>query len=288
MGILPPPTWVKIFWQTAGSVDFSYIFGLQRETFIKRRFPFTLKFSIAMATLIILLICIIGAAAYRRVPKDSLLLAPLLIPLIAAGVSAVGKGIKAYQQRKAANRLKESKFMPAELTMNRDLAQMQAFSRRAPGSAKAEENVRRGQANAISAVQRVAGGNVNKVAAAAVAAQGQANDAFDQIQTRGQQFSENAFSRLGQANSQIAGQKRQNRMEFNQAKSQLLAASDQNYFSAFNDILNGGMAAGAIAGGNAGSVFPTIGGRRRQSSSDSFRTGDYNGEISNNGYGVLG
>lgn len=191
---------------------------------------------------------------------------PLAVPLIAAGVSAIGKGLTGRRQRRQARKLKESKFMPEELTRNRDLAQTQAFSRRAPGAAKAEENIRRGQANTISAIQRSSGGNVAKVAAGAVASQGLANDAYDRVQTQGQAFSENAFARMSDANIRIADQKRKNRDEFNRAKGQLYAASDQNYFGAFNDILNGAMASSVVASGGYGPDGNKPMGRRRSGS----------------------
>jgi hypothetical protein len=118
------------------------------------------------------------------------------IPLIVAGVSAGAKAIKASQQRREARKLKESTYMPPELAMNRDLAQLQAYSRRAPGQAKAEENIRRAQANTLSAIERSAGGSADKVAAGAIGSQLAAQEGIDQANVRGQQFSENAFGRI--------------------------------------------------------------------------------------------
>jgi hypothetical protein len=175
-----------------------------------------------------------------------------LYPLIASGVSAGAKAIKAGSQRKVARNLKESQFIPDELGMNKNLAELQAFSREAPGSAKAEENVRRAQANTLSAIKRGAGGDVSKLAAGSVASQQAANDANAQIATRGKDFAENAYNRLYGANNAIAGQKRQNRNELNQAKVALLAASDQNYMQGFNDLMNGAMASAYMSGGGGG------------------------------------
>lgn len=165
-----------------------------------------------------------------------------LYPLIAAGVSAAAKGVTAARQRRDAKKLKESKFIPEELLMNKDLAQLQAFSRQSPGQAKAEQMVRRNQANTVAAAKRASGGNLNKITAASVAAQGAANDATDRIHARGNEFSENAYRRIQDANTTIAAQKTRNRSEFNRAKIDLLAASDQNYMQGFNDLLEGAMA----------------------------------------------
>jgi hypothetical protein len=185
---------------------------------------------------------------------------PIPIPLLIAGgsalASAVGKGIKAGQQRRRARRLKEDTYIPPELQMNRTLAQMQAFSRRAPGQTKAEENIRRAQANTLSAVQRTSGGDASRMAAASVACQGQATDALDQVNARGQQFSEGAFGRMYGANQAIGAQKRRNRDQFNQTKAELIAASDQNYMNALSDLSNGAMAATSMMGpSSTGSGF---------------------------------
>ena len=168
------------------------------------------------------------------------------IPLIAAGISAGAKAIKAHQQRKEARKLQESKFVPPELMMNRDLAQLQAYSQRAPGSAQAESNIRRSQANSLAAGLKNSGGSAVKAAANAVASQGVANDALARVDAAGEQFTQNALGRLANANIGIASQKRQNRDEYNRAKSQLLAASDQNYFNSFNDLMNGALATATL------------------------------------------
>jgi len=127
--------------------------------------------------------------------------------------------------------------------MNRDLAQQQAYSRRAPGQAQAEEQIRRNTANTISAGQRSFGGDANKAAAVTSAANAQANDATARLAGQGQQFSENAFGRLSGANMAIAGQKRQNRNEFNSAKAELISASNQNIFNGISNVASAGLTA---------------------------------------------
>lgn len=184
------------------------------------------------------------------------------IPLIASGISAIGKGIKAGQQRKAARNLKESKYVPPELYADRDLASLQAFSRNAPGQAVAQENVRRRQATEIGAATRMYGGDANKMATILTRAGAKADDANRDIATIGEQFSNQAFNRLSGANRAIAGQKRVNRDEYNRAKSQLISASDQNWFGAFNDLLNGGLATASFYGGGGGGGSMNIGARR--------------------------
>lgn len=205
---------------------------------------------------ILILSLIVYAVLYRRelseISKSSVLIAPALIPLIAAGVAAGAKAIKAGQQRRKARKLRESKFVPPELMMNKDLAELQAYSRTAPGTAKAEENIRRGQANALSRVMRTSGGDTGKIAAASVASQQAAQDAYDRLQTRGQEFSENAFGRLANANLGLAGQKIRNRDQFNQARNALVRASDQNYMNAFDTLMSGAMASASMYGGGGG------------------------------------
>ncbi len=218
---------------------------------------------------------------------------PIPAALIAGGValaSAIGKGAKAREQRGRARKLKEDTYIPPELQMNQDLAKMQAFSRRAPGQAKAEENIRRSQANTLSAVQRTSGGDAGRMAAASVASQGQANDALDQVNVRGQQFAEGAFGRLYGANQAIGAQKRRNRDQFNQTKAELIAASDQNYMNAFNDVLNGGLAAASMMDSAKG------GGGLQTYGSDRYRRPAYGTNqhdpsyqyYSNNGFGRWG
>lgn len=159
------------------------------------------------------------------------------IPLLAAAaIPAVYQGIKGVSQKIKARKLKESKFIPEELLMNKDLATQQAYSRRAPGQSFAEEQVRRNTANQISAGQRSFGGDANKMAAIASGAVGQANDATANIAANGQRFSEGAFNRLGYANTAIAGQKRQNRAEYLETKAALDASGDQNIFNSLNNL----------------------------------------------------
>lgn len=164
------------------------------------------------------------------------------VALALAAGQGIYQGIKGIRQKRQAKKLKESKWIPEELLMNRDLAKQQAYSRRAPGQAQAEENVRRTQANTIAAAQRSAGGDANKLAAIASGAAGQSNDANARISAQGQEFSENAFGRLGYANTAIAGQKRQNRAEYLEAKNALNAAGDQNIFNSIGNIASAGIA----------------------------------------------
>jgi hypothetical protein len=180
---------------------------------------------------------------------------PIPVALALAAAQGIYQGVKGIRQKNQAKKLKESKFIPEELLLNRDLAKQQAFSRRAPGAGQAEEQIRRNTANQISAAQRSAGGDAGKMAAITSAATSQANDATARLASQGQQFSENAFGRLGYANTAIAGQKRQNRAEYNQTKNALQAAGDQNIFNSIGNIASAGLAgieAGAFDGIDAG------------------------------------
>lgn len=173
------------------------------------------------------------------------------VALALAAGQGIYQGVKGLVQKNQAKKVKESTFIPEELLMNRDLAKQQAYSRRAPGQANAEENVRRMTANRIAAGQRSAGGDANKLAAIASGAVGQANDANARIAEGGARFSENAFGRLSNANTAIAGQKRQNRAEYDQTVSELDAAGDQNIFNSIGNIASAGLAgleAGAFDG----------------------------------------
>lgn len=173
---------------------------------------------------------------------------------LAAG-QGIYQGVKGLVQKRQAKKLKESTWIPEELLMNRDLAQQQAYSRRAPGQANAEENVRRMTANRIAAGQRSAGGDANKMAAIASGAVGQANDATARIAEGGARFSENAFGRISNANTAIAGQKRQNRAEYLDTKAALDASGDQNIFNSIGNISSAGIAgieSGAFDGIDAG------------------------------------
>lgn len=172
------------------------------------------------------------------------------LPLLLSAAPALFKLGKGLFQKKDANNLKESKFIPPELLMNRDLAAQQAYSRRSPGAAFAEEQVRRNSANQIGNAMRMFGGDANKVAAVASAANAQANDANRSIMAQGQAFSEGAFNRMAGANVGIAQQKRQNRNEFNQTKAALLDAGNQNIFGGISDLASVGvMGSGAGAFG---------------------------------------
>jgi len=176
---------------------------------------------------------------------------PFPVALALAAGQGIYQGVKGLVQKNQAKKLKESTFIPEELLMNRDLAQQQAYSRRAPGQSNAEENVRRTMANRIAGAQRSFGGDANKIAAVTSAASGQANDANARLAAQGAQFSENAIGRLSNANTAIAGQKRQNRAEYLDTKAALYASGDQNIFNSIGNIASAGIAgmeAGAFDG----------------------------------------
>ena len=98
--------------------------------------------------------------------------------------------------------------------------------------------------------------SANKIAAATSAAGAQANDATARLAGQGAQFSENAFGRLSGANMAIAGQKRQNRNEFNAAKAQLISASNQNIFNGISNAASAGLTAWMDKkGGGNGSAY---------------------------------
>ncbi len=183
---------------------------------------------------------------------------PIPIALGLAAAQGIYQGIKGIRQKRQAKKLKESTFIPEELLMNRDLAMQQAYSRRAPGQGQAEENNRRAMANQIASAQRSFGGDANKMAAVSSAATAQNIDANARTQAMGQQFSENAFGRLSNANMGIAQQKRQNRSEYIQTKNALQASGDQNIFSGIGNIASAG-----IAGMEAG-AFDGIGSETRK------------------------
>lgn len=195
-------------------------------------------------------------------------------PLIAAGVSAAAKSITAASQRKNAKDLKESKFIPQELLMNKDLAQLMAYSKEAPGQAKAEEMVRRGQANTLATIRRTAGGNTGKLASASIATQGATNDAIERLAAEGRRYADRNLDRVFSSNLAIADQKQRNRAEFNRAKIDLLAASDQNYMKGFNDLLEGAMATGYLKGGGSASLPPSRGAKGSGSAGPYFSQGN--------------
>lgn len=166
-----------------------------------------------------------------------------IFPLLALLPAAFQLGQGIYQNAEA-NKLKESTYIPPQLRMKRELAQQQAFSRRAPGAALAEEQNRRNLATSLSAARRNFGGDVNKIAAISSAAGAQAQDANARIAAQGQQFSENAFARIGQADSEIAGVQERNRRQYEQTKAELYRASGQNLFGGISNVATFGLAGG--------------------------------------------
>lgn len=173
---------------------------------------------------------------------------------VAAAVTAasaayqIGSGI---HQKNQAKKLTKSNYVPPELLMNKELAQQQAYSRRAPGAAFAEEQNRRLAANQISGAQRMFGGDANKIAAISAGATQGAQDANSRIAQQGQQFSEGAFGRLSNANSQLANNDRQNQNQYVQTKAALNNAGNTNIYSGINNAASTYLV-GSAAKGNKG------------------------------------
>lgn len=171
------------------------------------------------------------------------------LPLIAAAIPAALQVYKGFRQKYLAKKLKESTFIPSELRENQNLAKQQAYSRRAPGAARAEENIRKNLATTLGSQSRMFGGDAGKMVSLSSGASARADNAVQGVQAQGQAFSENAFGRLAGANNAVAGQKRQNRDEYNRAKAQLLGASDQNLFNGVSNL-----SSAAITAYNAGDI----------------------------------
>lgn len=169
-------------------------------------------------------------------------------PLLLAAIPALAQTVGGLLQKNQANNLKKSNYVPPELMMNKDLAAQQAYSRRAPGAALAEEQNRRLQANQLAAAQRSFGGDANKMAAVASASTAQATDANARIAAQGQQFSENAFGRLSNANTALAQNDRQNQVEYLQTRNALDQAGNTNIFSGLSNFATAGLLAGAAKG----------------------------------------
>lgn len=184
---------------------------------------------------------------FLRKVKGLFFIAPLLI----AGIPAAAQLIGGLLQKNKANNLKKSNYVPPQLLMNKDLAAQQAYSRRAPGSAFAEEQNRRGQANQIASAQRSFGGDANKIAAVTAGAMAQTQDANSRIAAQGQQFSENAFGRLSNANTALAANDRQNQSDYLQTKNALDNAGNTNIFGGISNLAT----AGLLAKADKGSTF---------------------------------
>lgn len=163
----------------------------------------------------------------------------------AAGLFQLGSGIA---QKIKANNVKKSNYVPPELLMNKDLAQQQAFSRRSPGAAFAEEQNRRLASNQIAGAQRMFGGDANKIAAISAGATQGAQDANSRIAQQGQQFSEGAYGRLSNANLALANNDRQNQNQYVQTKAALNNAGNTNLFSGVSNLASAGLVARGAKG----------------------------------------
>ncbi len=175
---------------------------------------------------------------------------PLGGALIAGIPSLVQLGAGIFQKHKA-NNLKKSNYVPPQLIMNRDLAMQQAYSRRAPGAAFAEEQSRRLTANQIAGAQRMFGGDANKIAAISSGAVAGAQDANKAIASQGQAFSENAFGKLSNANIALANNDRQNQSDYLQTKNALDNAGNTNIFGGISNLSTAALA-GLASKGNVG------------------------------------
>lgn len=206
-------------------------------------------------------ICLLWILYIRNKPKDVIV---TIAPLLLAAIPAAFQAYKGFRQRYLAKKLKESNFVPSELRENQSLAKQQANSRRAPGAARAEENIRKNLATTLGSQSRMFGGDAGKMVSLSSGASARADNAVQGVQAQGQAFSENAFGRLAGANNAVAGQKRQNRDEFNRTKAQLLAASDQNLFNSVSNLSSAAIT-GAIAGKEGGGFGKGYGGVAGQS-----------------------
>lgn len=161
---------------------------------------------------------------------------------VAGGVAAA---VQANKQKKAAARIKPSKWVAPSLLKQKGEADILASSSLAPGQTDEQEAARQGTAQFISNVSKT-GGGANELINAASAGVGNENRAMRDIAKRSLLWKDQRRADRNRINSQIAAQESENRRQWQGAKSALIGAGNQNMFNGISSIGTG------IAGGLSG------------------------------------
>lgn len=191
---------------------------------------------------------------------------------VAAGVAVVGgvaTAVQANKQKKAAARVKPSKWVPPSLLKQKAESDILASSSLAPGQVDEQAAARQNTSQFISNVAKT-GGGANELINAASAASGNENRVMRDISRRSLLWKDQRRADRNRINSQIAGQESENRRQWQGAKSALIGAGNQNMFNGISSIGTG------IASGLSGQ----FGG-----SSPMYRSGSMYGSGNNTTFG---
>lgn len=176
---------------------------------------------------------------------------------VAAG-SAVVSGIQKGKANKALTKLaaQDAQYKKSQFAQQQYSQAQQLFNGRMFGAADQEKNIGVNQANAVNNVNRSATDSSQALAIGSLA-QGQSNDAFNNLSMSEQR---NKYSLLGNLNSAYGAMTGQDENLYNDQvrqfgnQAQILGAKSQNNQTATQDAINAAMAAYNVWAVNKGGV----------------------------------
>jgi hypothetical protein len=189
-----------------------------------------------MEKLFILILIADMIVAMRFLPRDKAYFLPIAA-LASLGVSAYS-AYQAGRQRKKANELKPSNYVPAGVAEAEANARMDANAAVAPGYLRGLESLRVGSANTIEAAKRV-GGSAGQVQQAVADTDQRQKEMEKNLAVNNEQFRLQRRQDLNQA-LRVRGQYEQKSADdYNAAVSALKGAASQNEYNAVSGAAEG-------------------------------------------------
>lgn len=181
-------------------------------------------------------LCLLLLAVGKKL-RGKLFIAPIIPALVALGQA----GYQAYQagrQRKMANSLRPSNYMPRSLSEAESVARADANATVSPGYTRGMEKARQISASTIDAAKRI-GGNTNRIQQAVADADVREKEIAKDLEVNNEQFRSAKRRELRDVLSSKAGIEKSNYDAYAASKSALTGAAMQNEYNAISGAAEG-------------------------------------------------
>lgn len=158
---------------------------------------------------------------------------PLLAAAAISAIPGIIKTIAGGKQKREANKMKRSNYIPPSIDQGLDRARVMASSNTLPGQQRIEENIRQSGAGALEAAGI---GSASDKISAANAISGQETQSFENLGEQAAQMKLQNEQIMQGILGKKAGFEYQNEQDFQNKKTEMLNSASQNIFGGLSDV----------------------------------------------------